>query len=1144
MYAGSHYCYTGTDEYEEMEIENEILNLQDDQITNTNTNNNNNNSLPQPAAPLSTSSKPSFLSSLFGRSAPAQSNAAPSTNSNRVAPPPAAPKPIKGKREKKLVKKANTNILNINLGTLSNEPTIATGDPLHCKGCDVIYSHINNFTEVKNPDGTTAKNIPTGGGVKDGVWTCEFCGEPTPFNLDSQEIPTSNIIDYVLEPAPVTTTTTANENTPMVEANPDSSLVVFCIDVSGSMQRTYDVPQGVYLHGSKTKSNYISRLQCVQYGIEAQLETLEKDYPNRRIAIIAFNASVVVIGDGTGKPITIPSSDLYDTQKLIDAGTKCTLDQPISKTRALLLKKVFAMDADGSTALGPGIAVAVGMTAAIPGSTIVLATDGLSNIGVGSVESSNVSEAAKFYDEIGQIAKKNGTTISVLTIKGTDTKLEQIGQLAELTNGNVDIVDPLKIKEDFKAALELPILATHCSIKVRLHRGLYISDPLSPTVDQSSIFKEIGNVNQETIVAFDYGTIKDRKIDESLKSLPFQLQITYTTLKGMKCLRVMTMTQETTKEKQLAEEHANIEEIGINMVQNSSKVAASGDYNKSRAVNLQSANMMKRIMTNQQQQIQSPVIDQQKQQYLQKQQQNAQVWLQQAQTLETTLTTNLQKESLNDHLSEEEVYRQRKSERNDETATMLFNMKQMNSRKARKKPNLLLLNQLISGRQPQQQQCLKISYMPLLRYNTINNNSSISSISNIRSYSTKNSNNNDDVQQNSKNNNNNDKEEQEFQAQTFQVITPPPQEEKMEWKLFGQGRSISNLVMFSIGFMMSAFTLGGITFSLLETDKSHESYEYYNNLLDYFWWAPPIGLWHNNGVLDKAIDEYKQGTISPEGVKLLFNISTFKAGRQILCQKGLIETICNRIDQFFEEDNNNNQNKSTIIVVNNNNNNNNSNNNNNNNHHSHAPLILKFQPSPVTGYELSLLVNLSVFNGIDVSPSTKAKISELRKKLPDGFKFQRPLDNDFFIERSQLLTNIHRLYENPVGLSGLLLYGLGGAFYAFMMLRKRPQSTRRLGMRNTAMASMLVAGVHTYRTITYDRFIDKAKSYPGYLVRIETTSLLYSTAMMLVSGFPHLYWMLPSLTMYFGISAYQAFSLFQLLKSDLQKELNRIEKDN
>ncbi|GAM23510.1 hypothetical protein SAMD00019534_066850 [Acytostelium subglobosum LB1] len=656
MEQASKYAYIGDDEYEEMDIDNDIHQLNEAPAA-----------APAPPAPPTRSG---LLSSIFGRGSSS------SKGSSVSSAPPAPPMPptstsnvSKKIVSRKLVKKANTNVLNINLGTLSSDPTVATGDPLYCKGCKVIYSNINNFKQVKTSDGKTVPNVPTAGGVSGGKWTCEFCGEITTFTMSEEEIPKSNMVDYIIEPAPVSSKPTSG----------DDSMVIFCVDISGSMQCTSEVPKELKLRagkGEKNTSRYVSRLQCVQYGIEEQLQALEEASPGRRVAIVAFNGSVNIVGDGSQSPIVVTGDKLDNMDQLLEAGSSYKMNSPISKTRQALVKKVFELDAEGSTALGPAITVCVGMASKVPGSKIVLATDGLSNIGIGSVENSTDNT---FYESIGAIAQKNGTTISVLTIKGTDTKLEQIGLLSELTSGTVDIVDPLKMQEEFKSVLSLPVLATNVAIQVKLHRGLYISDPSNPSTNESHIHKEIGNVNEDTVVSFEYGMMPNKKLDPALKSIPFQLQISYTTMSGMKCVRVMTMTQETTSNQELADEHANIDALGVNMVQTTSKIASKGDYNQSRAKNMQTANLLNRVATKKKQTHSAPsTVDQ-----------DAGVWLNQAQMLETHLTTAIQKESGGGSDDEEEEHRperyeRRKLNRSDETANVLFNMKSMNVRKAKK----------------------------------------------------------------------------------------------------------------------------------------------------------------------------------------------------------------------------------------------------------------------------------------------------------------------------------------------------------------------------------------------------------------------------------------------------------------------------
>ncbi len=69
--------------------------------------------------------------------------------------------------------------------------------------------------------------------------------------------------------------------------------------------------------------------------------------------------------------------------------------------------------------------------------------------------------------------------------------------------------------------------------------------------------RELGNVNEETEVTFEY---RMKKVKELLKmadldmtkvsSLPFQAQITYTALDGSRCVRIITNTLEISSDKE------------------------------------------------------------------------------------------------------------------------------------------------------------------------------------------------------------------------------------------------------------------------------------------------------------------------------------------------------------------------------------------------------------------------------------------------------------------------------------------------------------------------------------------------------------------------------------------------------------------
>ncbi|KYQ91296.1 type A von Willebrand factor domain-containing protein [Tieghemostelium lacteum] len=706
MYKASHYGFYEDDDEEEMEIDM-VNNYQVDNMNNVN------QQTPYAPPPLQPQQqnpfiqqqqqqqqqKPGFFSGLFGgKSVPPPP---PQQQYQPYQQPQQPYQPLKPTVVSKTrVKKANTNVLVTDLGSIAKESTIATGDPIFCKHCQSAFSNINQFEDIKLKDGQTQKNIPTAGGLQGNIWKCEFCLTENEVFLVPQEIPSSNIVDYILEQAPMGQTTNNNNNdTKTVEKSKDESMVLFCIDTSGSMECTHQVPPGFKKPSKQMKpnqfdhyqqpnvfggyhqlpkpqsvSNYITRLECVQIGIQSQLDDMETNHPNRKVGVVSFSEDVTVQGQGDRENTKITGADLNSIAALLEKGTGYEIDQPIVKTKTSIMEKVYAMSGSGSTALGPAITTCIAIASKQPGSKIVLCTDGAANKGLGNLDDKNAED---FYNQMGTIAAKNGTAISVLTIKGTDCRIEYLGKLAEATGGEVNIVDPLKLDSDFKEVLALPVVATNVTIKLVLHQGLYVSDN-GQISNSSKIEKSIGSCHAETSYSFEYGIKKGNKLDKELKSLPFQLQIYYTTLTGQKCVRIITNTQEITTNRDEAEDSADLEVLGQNLVQASSNIAATGDYVQSRAKTVQNANILEKIAYKKAQKPTPVNMQPQQQQQID----SAKVWLSQAQKLENTLTTELQKEHSKGQTNNS--FKNRKSDRSDETSNVLYNFKSMNSSKAKK----------------------------------------------------------------------------------------------------------------------------------------------------------------------------------------------------------------------------------------------------------------------------------------------------------------------------------------------------------------------------------------------------------------------------------------------------------------------------
>ena len=94
-------------------------------------------------------------------------------------------------------------------------------------------------------------------------------------------------------------------------------------------------------------------------------------------------------------------------------------------TKELLLNQVQRLETNGTTALGPAVLSGVSLAAqGLPGSTVIISTDGKANEGLGSLQggvkfsgaNKTMDQVADFYEQVGHFAQTHGITINVLSI--------------------------------------------------------------------------------------------------------------------------------------------------------------------------------------------------------------------------------------------------------------------------------------------------------------------------------------------------------------------------------------------------------------------------------------------------------------------------------------------------------------------------------------------------------------------------------------------------------------------------------------------------------------------------------------------------------------------------------------------------------
>ena len=119
----------------------------------------------------------------------------------------------------------------------------------------------------------------------------------------------------------------------------------------------------------------------------------------------------------------------------------------------------------GPTALGPGILTSVAMACeGSAGSSVVICTDGLANIGLGAWDEVRTEAESlattQFYERVGEIASAAGVTINIVSIEGDECNLDSLSKLADLTGGKVERVNPTTLTQDFANMLSVPVIAT------------------------------------------------------------------------------------------------------------------------------------------------------------------------------------------------------------------------------------------------------------------------------------------------------------------------------------------------------------------------------------------------------------------------------------------------------------------------------------------------------------------------------------------------------------------------------------------------------------------------------------------------------------------------------------------------------------
>lgn len=495
---------------------------------------------------------------------------------------------------------------------------LQTGEAIFCSNCSSCFSHLSK--------------------LNDDTWTCEFCGTlNTDVFIDNEEIPTEQAIgiEYIVEPC-------TNE----LDSVEDEQLIVICLDLSGSMCVTHEIPEllsewrnlreiyadpeelagetNQYSNSKKKKLNsfkeilgdeidmndqfleedgaqYISRLECMQVAISEHLAQLEVLHPNYRVLLITFNNEITLY-----KPLISNEDDKISIEKATIRGDRLSNENElmkfvsefaedsfkqyatIDKSKSSILELVNSLSEEGATALGPSLLAAQHLCAqysSLIRSEIILCTDGLSNMGVGALDTNPKTD---FYSELGKKAFKNRSVISIMSIEGSNCAMHNLGKCAEVTGGRVNVLNPFELVAEIQRIAQNPVISQNVSIQISTDSNICIEDF---EYKNGCWTKNIGNVMKATDLILQLY----QKSPKLMKSIPIQIRVNFLGSDSSKRMLLYTSTLSATNDISKAESECDISIIGQYAVQRAALLGQQKQYNEGIELLSCANNMLKRI---------------------------------------------------------------------------------------------------------------------------------------------------------------------------------------------------------------------------------------------------------------------------------------------------------------------------------------------------------------------------------------------------------------------------------------------------------------------------------------------------------------------------------------------------------------------
>merc|ERR1712032_76295 len=271
--------------------------------------------------------------------------------------------------------------------------------------------------------------------------------------------------------------------------------------------------------------------------------------PDCIVVVVTFGAEVCVHTDLGNRSVVARrahDSEADLVAKGQDLGMACS--EKVGTVAERLGSTVAGLKPCGNTALGPGLAVSVGLAGGRPGSKIVLCTDGMENLGT----------------------------------------------CADLTGGHVEMADLQALSTKFGSMLANATLATGLELVLISGAGVSVGGTSSSVQNGEACVakRTVGTVTAATDLTFELDAVPDL----AGKSGLLQLQLRYARADGEEVLQVCTVRPPVSSSREQAESDINGTCVALAGIHTAARRAQQGDYKTARVHLISTCRLIQRAM--------------------------------------------------------------------------------------------------------------------------------------------------------------------------------------------------------------------------------------------------------------------------------------------------------------------------------------------------------------------------------------------------------------------------------------------------------------------------------------------------------------------------------------------------------------------